>query len=254
VQRGVSDDLIKFGPHVYCVSWSSPMVLKPARLAFLFTLVFSSGCTNTNASTLQLDASYFASTDGGEISLVSLVFPREDGVKSVKATDLISGNPVRFDFVETENRMVVTLKLRKDLFANPQLIFDGKRSFTALLTPDHSLSTFDGLMFSKHTVFLRDHGVERVLKPGENLEIPSGELTRLWIGERFVNGARVYLSPEKGEGLKLLAHGSEVAVVKNGEELITNFSNLTLSGGEGITLVASPKPGADTIHLSIVAD
>ena len=188
------------------------------------------------------------------ISLVSLLFLESEGIQCLSVADRISDKSIPFRSSEWEGKAVVTLELAKDRLANPRLAFSGGASFTALLTPEQSLSTFDGLSFGDHTVFLRDHGVEIELKAGVEKVISQYELTDLWDGEKLVRGARVRFSPGvSGNYTPVLAPSGTVEVVEAKSGLRTLEGSLQLNDRESASLVVVPPQDTDAIHLTVVA-
>jgi len=190
----------------------------------------------------------------GEISLVSLAFPYTEEIGNLSSVvDRISGKPIPYHSVVWNRKVVVTLELTKNVTANPNLVFDGDASFTAFLTPEHSLSTFDELTFGGNTIFLRDHGVELKLQEGIQTMIAQSDLTSLWNGERMVMGTRANFSPEKtGNYGPILEPETGTVTVKMNTTLLTWKNALNLGGNESASLVVAPPTDTETISFSVV--
>ena len=190
---------------------------------------------------------------GWETSLVSLAFPYTEEIGDlISVVDRLSENPIPYHSVVWNGKVVVTLELAKNVLTNPNLVFDGGVSFTALLTPDHSLSTFDGLTFGDHTVFLRDHGVELELKEDIKTVIAQSDLTSLWNGERIVMGARANFSPDfAGSYGPILEPETGTVTVKRNTTLLTWKNALNLGGNESASLVIAPPTDTETVSLSV---
>jgi len=190
----------------------------------------------------------------GEISLVSLIFLESEEIECLSVVDRISEKPIPFRSAVWDGKVVVTLELPKNQLANPRLAFKGGASFTALLTPEFSLSTFDGLNFGESTVFLRDHGTEIELAAGMEKVFSSNEFIYLWTGEKLVKAARARFSPGIAGNYALsLRPESGTVVVLQTSGLRTWNGALTVDGRESVSLVVVPPPDEETIYLSVVA-
>jgi hypothetical protein len=189
-----------------------------------------------------------------ETSLVSMIFLSMEEIDSLSVVDRITDKPIPFHAVVWEGKTVVTLELPKNQLANPHLAFSKGASFTALLTPEHSLSTFDGLSFSDYTVFLRDHGVEIELTAGTERVISPSELTNLWIGDKLVMAARVHFRTETaGDYDSILEPETGTVVVKQKSQLRTWDGTLKLGDGEGLNLAVTSPTDTKAICFSVVA-
>ena len=200
----------------------------------------------------SLGSAHAFGNGGGATSLVSLIFLSTEEIEGLSVVDRITGNPTPFHAVVWDRRTVVTLELPKNQLANPRLAFKGGASFTALLTPEQSLSTFDGLSFGAHTVFLRDHGLEIELEVGMEKVISDDELTIQWIGDRLAKVARVNFRPEKAGSYSPILEPKGTVTVKQKSQLLTQ-STLELNGHESVSLVVVPPTDTEeTIRFSIV--
>lgn len=221
-------------------------------LGFLIVLPVS-GCSCSDTGNLfgssgQVPGAKYAYANGeseGEISLVSLVFRNWEDIGKLSVTDRITGEPIRYRSVVVDGMTVVTLELIHGRLAKPHLAFGGSTNFTALITPEHSLSTFDGLSFGDHTVFLRDYGVEKELRVGETTVFSQGELAWLWLGDKLALAARVrVVNIGDAGGIKLLAPPGCTAVTVKKNQL-HNETELQL--GDRLAVV----PAEDTKNLSL---
>jgi hypothetical protein len=191
---------------------------------------------------------------GWETSLISLVFPYTEEVGNLSSVvDRISEKSIPYRSVVWEDKVVVTLELPMGMLVNPSLVFDGGVSFTAVLTPDHSLSTFDGLTFGNHTVFLRDYGVEIQLKAGIETVIAQSDLTDLWTGSSMQKAARVSFSSDfAGIYVPILKPDSGTVAVKQQNTLLTWQQSRNLGGNESASLVVTPPTDTETVLFSVV--
>lgn len=216
-----------------------------------------SGTTSgSNAGTPVLVGSAQASeSESREISLVSLAFPYTEGIGNLSTVvNLITGKPIPYQSVVWGGKVIVTLHVPKNIPVNPNLVFDGGASFTAILEPNHSLSTFDGLAFGDDTMFLEDYRVEIELKEGIQTVIAPSDFDSLWTGERIVKGARATFTTEK-EGYynpSLVPKGT--VAVKKGTAVLNWETTLELGDHESASLiVVAPTTDTETMSLSVVA-
>jgi hypothetical protein len=259
----VSDDLIQFGPRAY-VSETEYYLVKAltsiaVSLAVLSLTEFSckdSGNLFGHSAPVpgSLGSAHAFGNGEGEISLVSLIFLESEEIECLSVVDRITDKPIPYRSAVWEGNAVVTLELPKGQLANPRLAFRGGASFTALLTPEFSLSTFDGLCFGDHTVFLRDHGVEIELKAGMEKVISQTELINLWIGDKLAKAVRVRFSSETaGSYDPILEPETGTVAVKQKSQLITLEGALEMGGRESASLVVAPPTDTETIRFSVVA-
>ena len=237
--------------------------MQPCKLKvlILFLLVSAHSCSepgNMFGNANQLPGTSYAHANGnqgGEISLVSLIYPDWEEIEGLSIVDRITGLAINGHSKVVDGNTIVTLELIRGRLANPYLTFLGKDiSFTALLTPGHSLSTFGGLSFGKkqHTVFLRDHGVEREVIAGDTSTLSSEDYVVLWIGDRLASAVRVHLvNPGAAEEFEVSAPGCEALVKKKNQ--LHKMLNLKLGDYESASLVIAPHSGEETICLSVVA-
>jgi len=189
----------------------------------------------------------------GEISLVSLIFLESEEIECLNVVDRITDKPIPYRSAVWEGKAVVTLELPKGQLANPRLTFSEGIGFTALLTPEFSLSTFDGLSFGSHTVFLRDHGVEIELKADTVKEVAPSELINLWTGEKLEKAVRVRFSSETaGSYSPILEPETGTVAVKQKSQLITLEGTLEMGSRESVSLVVAPPTDTETIRFSIL--
>lgn len=198
-----------------------------AGFVFVGCMPIVANPVNTNSK----DASIYDGRGLSVVTLVSLVFPLEDGINEVKVDNMITSQSIPFEFARTDERMVITLKLVRNELANPRIAFNGDTRYKALITPTHALETFEGCELDGSTIFLRDYGVEWTLQTGETETIPEKEFTRLWVAGNFVRAVRFTYSG-----------GDEVQV----------------SGGKAMPIlntdfIAVPDSGVEKISLSVVA-
>ena len=193
-------------------------------------------------------------SESGEISLVSFVFPKTEDLGSIQSVaDRTTGIQIPYRFAVWEKKVVVTLELTKGMLANPKLLFEGGASFTAFLTPENSLSTFDGLDFGNSTVFLRDHSAEIKLEEGAPATIVTGDLPSLWDGKGISKVALVNFTPSiTGKYCPNLKPTGTVAMKQN-TELLTWSHSLKIYGHTSICIVVVPTTDTETISFSIVA-
>lgn len=192
--------------------------------------------------------------ESGEISLVSLIFLESEEIECLSVVDRISEKPIPFRSAVWDGKAVVTLELPKNQLANPHLACSRGASFTALLTPEFSLSTFDGLSFGDHTVFLRDYGKEIELAVGMEKVFSPSEFIYLWTGDKLVKAARVRFSPGIAGNYALsLRPESGTVTYKEKSQLRTWEGTLELGAHESISLVVTPPTDTETICLSVVA-
>ena len=227
-------------------------MLSNSGCCVLLIVLLMSGCSCSDSGNLfnssdPVPGAKYAYANGElerGISLVSLVFRNWENVGNLSVTDRITGEPIHFHTVVLDGMTVVTLKLTHGQLVKPYLVFDKDASFTALLTPSHSLSTFDGLSFGNHTVFLRDHGVEKELQIGETTEFLPEELAWLWLGDKLALAARVHIvNISDAGGIKLQAPpGCKTVVVQKNQLHINN-----LNSGDRLAVV----PANETENLSL---
>lgn len=193
-------------------------------------------------------------TEVEKTSLVSLIFLFTEEIDSLSVADRITDKPIPYRLAVWEGKTVVTLELPKGQLANPRLVFNEDVSFTALLTPEQSLLTFDRLSFSDHTVFLRDHGREIELTADKAVVISQNELTTLWDGEKLVKAARVNFRSGKAGGYgPILEPETGTVAVKQKSQLIILEGELVMGDRESVSLVVAPPTDTQTIRLSVVA-
>lgn len=234
-------------------------MIKFKRAALFFIILLGSGLQCSDSGKLfgsepplpGTDNAYAFGSGGGDISLVSLIFPFGGEIESVSAVDRITGDLIRFDYVETGDQVVVTLQLLRGQLVNPRLVFNGELSFTALLTPEHGLSTFDGLTFGEPTMFLRDHGVERELELGQTAVILSEDFTRLWVGDRLTDAARMrFLNlGDAGDFTLQTTESSQTLVLKRGR--LETKKTVELGNHEGAAVIVAPLTGAEVVSVSV---
>ncbi len=190
-----------------------------------------SGCTAVDATPANFSVKDAQIQDGlrTSVSLVSLVFPLEDGVKDIKVKNLITGNRIPSEFARLDSVMVITLQLSRNELSNPSIALNSNVRYKALLTPSHALETFEGCDLDGSTTVLRDHGAERTLEAGETT--PVKEFSRLWVGNKFVRAARFAVV---GDGEVKVSGGSAMPILDN-------------------SFVAVPSSGVKEILVSIVA-
>lgn len=190
----------------------------------------------------------------GETSLVTLLFLESGEAKCLSVVDLTSGKAIPFRSSVWEGRPVVTLELAKGQFANPRLTFSGDVSFTALLTPEQSLLTFNGLSFGNHTMALRDHGVEIELTADIEKVFSLSEFTDLWLGDRLAKAVRVrFMSETAGDYDPVLEPESGAVVRIDKSQLRIIGETLEMGDHESASLVVAPPTDAVTIYFSVVA-
>lgn len=185
------------------------------------------------------------SNQRGEISLVSLVFPRLEGVEGVIATNRLTGKLIGNHLVETDEWMVVTLELFRGEIQSPHLLFLGtkEKTFKADIQPQHNLETYQGLAFDRPTVVLRDLGVERQLKVGEVAEVPPEELVTLWLGDRFGTAARAHFQNSGDPGLFFLwsQEGNQAWTLQRGRlQSTSSTSEVGLGSDECLGIIVAP--------------
>ncbi len=187
-----------------------------------------------------------------EISLVSLIFPNRKEIVRPSVVDRITGKTIPFHFVVKDGDTIVTLELIRSQFANPKVTFRDNSSFTALITPGHSLSTFDGLTPDDYIVFLRDYGVEREIITGSTSDISPRDYVVLWIKDKLTSAVRVHLvNPGVAEEFEISAPNCETLVRKKNQ--LHNLQTIKLGDYEGVNLVIAPHSDEETIHFSVMA-
>jgi hypothetical protein len=152
---------------------------------------------------------------GGEISLVSLVFPRAGvaDVVSVQAVEESTQRKLGCKAVESGDSLVVTLQLNLDQQSDPLLTVntaEGNKSFRAIITPRHLLESYFELSFDGPSLALRDHGREDVLlKDGEKVILSPQDRVTLWNGSEVVLATRARLVNNGVSGRFLLRSNPE---------------------------------------------
>lgn len=224
----------------------------PSRAVLLTALLALSSCTEGSFPKIPggTGVSHASPVDIQDPVLVSFVFPKVDGWKSVSANDF-SGRSIESETVGFGDQLIVTLKMQRDKAVKPQircLSNTGVKTFTAYLTPRHSLSTFGILNFGGKTVFLRDHGKEVELGEGKN-SVSSKGLTRLWIGNGFVQAARLRVTGPNGDGGNLEVQCNKALVVRGGR-LSQTDAVLSVGGGEKVGLVVPQSQLPSTISVA----
>lgn len=143
------------------------------------------------------------SDQGGETSLVSLVFARV-GVISIDAVEESTQRKLGFSFIESGDSLVVTLQLTLDQASDPHLTVQttvGNKSFRALIVPRHSLETYTNLGFDGPRLVLRDHGKDDVcVREGEKVILSPSDRVTLWNGNSLVLAARARIVNEGDAG------------------------------------------------------
>jgi len=179
----------------------------------------------------------------GEISLVSLVFPEIKDCVGVTATDRLTDQPIGIHWVETDDGLVVTLKLFRNEIFSPHLQLYGAEdaAFKADIQPLHSVETYRDLVVNRPTVVLTDFGVESQLEVDGEVEIPPGEFTELWLETDFrtVARARFANAGEAGNFLLRWPEGCQVWTQRRGR-LLTTSNDISLGDDESFGLVIAP--------------
>lgn len=234
-----------------------PAIEKTEFVLFLSILVVGcdgSGRMYNSTTPVGWGNAHAFGSQGGDISLVSLIFPDEGEVESVSAVDRFTGNPIPFLLEEGNGRTVVTLELAKGRIANPLLVSDdGDNSFLSQVHPTIGLSTFDGLQWGPPTVFLRDHGWELELWLDEEVTVPSEEFVTLWISGSLTKAVRAaFTNPGSADAFELyVSSACEVAVKRKERLVMLSAYNFQLGDHESVGLVITPQDEAATLTLSM---
>jgi len=220
------------------------------RVALLCALL-TPQCTKESAPQIPGGTSVSKASPADQVlSLVSLSLPKVADLQSVDVDNLIGYKP-ESKAVGFGDRMVVTVTLPRNKPAKLQVRCNsstGVETFTANLTPRHSLSTFHGLSFGGKTVTLTDYGKEFVLTGGKNVVKPQG-LTTLWIGNRFVKAARLHITGLHGDGGVLSVKCSGAVVVRGGR-LFQTETVVSVGGGEDLGLIVPESHLPSTIEVT----
>ncbi|MBN2096597.1 hypothetical protein JW752_04365 [Candidatus Peregrinibacteria bacterium] len=190
----------------------------------------------------------------GEISLVSLAFPRLDGCTDVIATDRLTDQLIGVQWVDTDDWTVVTLRLFRNEIASPHLQFLGTEgaSFKADIQPRHAVETYRDLVVDRPTVVLKDFGVERSLEADGEVEIPPGEFTELWLGTYFGTAARARFVNSGEAGNFLLEWPEDCqAWTQRGGRLLPTSSAIGLGSDESFGFIVAPTCTLAPVSISI---
>ena len=227
---------------------------KWARLVILFIgLIGWTSCNDVHMvgeSTPIGNRAKAADSNLRDFALVNLVFPTAEAASRLEVTNRLNGTSVPFTAAQGALGLIVTLRLQKGVISNPRLRAFGDGiswSFTALVTPEQSVSTFTDLYPADHTVVLRDYGQEKEVQVGEAVVFDPVEYTPQVVNGELHSAARArFLKPDAGP----FAVQSGGSVFQVATDALTEAQKLEGSTGT-CGLVIVPADEAEPADLKI---
>jgi len=177
---------------------------KWARLVILLGLTGPASCNGANMAgeSTPIGNRAIAASDTRDYTLVNLVFPAVEEPAHLEVTNRLSGVSIPFQAAQGASGLIVTLHLQKGVVSNLRLRAYGDGiswSFTALVMPEQSVSTFTDLSPADNSVILRDYGQEKEVQVGEAVVFDPVEYTPQVVNGELHSAARArFQKPDAG--------------------------------------------------------